>query len=278
MALCRQLLPILVLLLGQLALGIGHAQQPSPPAIAESPFLQHMPVNSERRCVGVCAVSEALLEGRPQTGDEPVGDDPAASSRLHDPAVLAHAIYVSLTGETPVTYPRTVRINGESLPIESPSVMVHLSTLVADMYRADFQRVTASSDHAYQLALAQRRFVPDGTALLAMLRGDPDRTAIFIGTGERTFPDGHLRPTYHAFLLSEAEDGRILVFDPNAPGQPWPCTIRNTPRGVQVAWTSPYRDTGQTTHQQYRIAGQQQYFRTLFASARRLPGSATFSP
>ncbi|MFG0334670.1 MAG: hypothetical protein ACF8TS_15040 [Maioricimonas sp. JB049] len=274
-------LPLLIvpLLLWHLAPEVGHAQQPSPPTIVGSPFLQHMPVNSQRRCVGVCAVSEALLEGRPQTGDEPVGEGPAADSRLHDPAVLARAIYSGLARETPVTYPRTVRIDGESRPIESPAVLARLSTLVADMYRTDFQRVSASSDHARQLALAQRTFVPDRASLLKMLRRDRDRTALFIGTGERTFPDGRLRPTYHAFLLTEAKDGRILVFDPNAPGQPWPCTIRDTPAGVQVAWTSPYRDTGQTTHQQYRVAGQRRYFRTLFTNARRLrSGTDTLSP
>ena len=268
MASRRQPLIAAVLVLAwHVAADEGYAQDPAPPSIATSPFLQHMPVNSERRCVGVCAVSQALLQASPRQETDPAGNAAPA-----DATALARIIYEGLAGGGPRVYPAIVQVDGESRPIDSPEALNQLSTLVTDLYQADYDRVTASPAASHRLALAQRRFVQDQVALRQLLERDPDRTMMFIGTGQRTFPGGEIRPTYHAFLLTLDRDGQVSVFDPNAPGRPWEPMLRDTPGGLTVAWSSPYRDTGETTRQRYRIAAQQQYFRTLFASVRALGG------
>jgi len=215
-------------------------------------ILRHTPTNSDKRCVGISVVSEALLDGIRLEGDGP-----------GNVAQIAQQIYNSLPTGQEIRYRRDVTIEGVRVPIHSEAAIDKLSTLIADKYKRDYFRLLKTEEGRQKLLAAQNSFVVTSSELERILDADVDKIDAFCGFGRRLFPDGTLKKTTHAFLIGKRSDGDIVVYDPNDPGSPIICQILNKEGGVTIKWTCQYRDTGHITTQCYRVVHKDRFFRVI---------------
>lgn len=217
---------------------------------AQSPFLTNMPQNSNQRCVGVAGVAEALLEGK-------------RMDKLSNIESLSQAIYESFVETDPITYPSRVMVKGKGVAIEDSAALTALSNRVAELYKADYRRLSNSDKGVQQLLKAQGQVVETVVELKELLADDPDKTVFFCCFGRRTFPDRTTKDTNHAVLIQSAKDGEPKVFDPNDPGAAIPCKLEATDEGLVVTWECEYRDQKVKTTQRYLVVPQQRYFKTM---------------
>lgn len=220
-----------------------------PKTLPHATFLRNMPTNSDKRCVGIIVVAEALLEGMELAGD---GCDEAE--------VLAQRVYARLKTGQRVRHHRHVMLAGTPVPINSKAVLDRLSTLVAQHYKRDYTRLAKTKQGARKLIDAHYSFIATAKALDRILAADPDETVALFGTGTRVFPDGKMEETSHAFLIGRQASGRITVYDANDPGTPISCQVIGGEEGVVVEWTCRYRHTGHTTTQSYLIVDRKTAF------------------
>jgi len=228
-------------------------------------ILRNMPTNSNKRCLGITIVVEALLDGTCVDGEDP--------GELGE---IAQRIYDNLAVGRPLTYCRQVAIDGVTVAITSETAIDRLSTLVADKYKRDYNRLMETNEGRQVLLNAQRTIVPSIDALGHILDADVDQTDAFCGSGIRLFPDETIDDTYHVFLIARQADGKLVVYDANDPGRPIDCRLVDTGEGLTVEWTCRYRDTGQTTTQRYLVVHKDAFFRRILGatpSHLRLPGN-----
>ena len=243
-----------------LAIGGGAAQSgphdaarptATPPAI-RTVILRNLPTNSNQRCVGISIVAEALLDG--------VRADGTAGDNAED---VAHRIYGNLLTNRQLPFQPRLLIGEASVAIESAVAIEKLTSLVTDLYKDDFLRLSKTRKGRRKLLAAEDAFVATREQLEKILDAEPDQTDAFLGSGTRTFPDGRLDQTHHAFLIVKMADGQMRVFDPNEPGSAIACKLTNRTGGVEVEWTSQYRDTGMETTQRYQFVHKDIFFRLM---------------
>jgi hypothetical protein len=243
--------------------GCGSAviPQDTTPAVAKAPIpqpltcasiLRNIPTNSDKRCVGISVVAEALLDGVPLDGD---GSDEAES--------IAKQIYGSLTTGRQLRYHRHVLIDGDRVPIDAKKSIGRLSTLVANHYKRDFSRLNQTEQGRQKLLAAEDSFVATSSELDQILVADEDKLDAFFGNGSRKFANGTVKDTHHTFLISKGPDGDVVVHDPNDPASPISCQVVNAEEGVTVQWTCKYKDTGETTTQRYFIVAKDRFFKVM---------------
>lgn len=232
----------------------GENQSTDAQAIA---LLKRMPVNSEQRCVGIAAVAEALLDGKKE-----------AAGRTVSVNRLANEIYQNLHSPMQVAVPAQLEVDGTMVNTKSEAALTALSSRVAELYKADYLRLAQSERGRRKLVAAEKLVVESRVDWSHILQADPDGIVFFCGFGRRWFPDGRIRRTSHAFLLSQ--DGtKCIVYDPNAPGKAINCVLTESDAGLLIEWTGPYRNTGETTTQRYRIVEHERFFRAALTEIRK---------
>jgi hypothetical protein len=212
-----------------------------------------MPLNAEYCCVGICAVTAMLLQGKA------VEDSPAESCD-----VVAARIYQSLKTQRQVSFPLRVMVDGKELPIDARESLRALSTAVADLYKQDYARSLKSEEGIRRLRVAEELYLHNDKDLKKVLQADADHVEMFFAIGTRFFPDGKMKPTNHAVLIGQKDNGETYVYDPNDPGQQLDCRTVETAMGLTVEWKSRYRDTGEVTTQRYRIVPKDDYLGRAF--------------
>ena len=223
---------------------------PKPPTRAA--VLSNIPRNSDKRCVGITVVAEALLNE--------VRSEGTARGEVE---IVAQRMYDNLTTGRHLRYPPTVMIDGMRVPITSEEAIDRLSTLVAKKYKRDYSRLLETEEGRQKLLAAGNSFVTTSCALDRILEADPDTMDAFFGSGSRLFPDGSVQDTHHAFLIGKTSNGDTVVYDANDPGLPITCQLLNTHEGVAVEWTCRYRDTGHITTQRYLVVHKDQFFQLM---------------
>ena len=215
-------------------------------------ILKSMPTNSDKRCVGIALVAEALLEG--------LGSETHAAIEANR---LADQIYGSLTAKGPVARHDQIIVGGVAMDIADRAALEELSTLVADRYKGDFLRLSGTDAGRRRLLDAEQNTISAEGELKRILAADGDQTDVFVGLGSRRFPDGTIQETHHAFLLSRDQRGSILVYDPNDPGLALDCKVDEADGHLWVEWTCIYRETGKRTTQRYRVVHKDSYFQVM---------------
>lgn len=213
--------------------------------------LKNMPMNSERRCVGIAAVAEALLEGK-------VLERPEASMTLDQ---LATVIFENLSSNASIAYPAKITTSGKVLPITDPEVLDQLSSQVTELYKAEASWIAEQPRGAEKLQRAQALAVQSEKELRRALSADEDKTELLCCFGFREFPDGSYKETYHAVVIREFKDGSLAVFDPNDPGKPIRCQFSTHDGELVIEWKCGYRDRGFSTTQTYRVVPKSRFFR-----------------
>jgi hypothetical protein len=225
------------------------------------PIIRNMPTNSEKRCMGISVVAEALLDGERVDRDGVDGGDAAEE--------LARRIYRSLVTRRRVQYRPRVTIGNKSVPIDSKGALERLSTLVADLYKRDYVRLLQTEEGQQRLIAAQTEFIGTRRELDRILDADPDKTDVFCVSGRRWFPDGSVKETHHVVLIAKKPDGTKVVYYPNDPGSAIPCRLRNGEDVLEIVWTCRYRDTGHVTTQRYNIVHKDRFFRVALGVVTR---------
>jgi hypothetical protein len=230
--------------------------RPTPTAMRPEQLLLNMPVNSDRRCVGISLVGAALLEGeRLSDGQGQVGD----------PRELGGRIFAAAFTKSRVQYPERLRVVDRDVPIQSREGLDALTTAVADCYKERHVELIATEEGRNKLWAAEKKVLRDVMELDALLEADLDHVIPLLAIGSRRFPDGNIKATNHAVLFARQASGERVVFVANDPGQPIACRFAKSGEGLLVFWTCRYRDTGQTTSQYYYLIETDQFFRTALA-------------
>lgn len=203
---------------------------------------KNFPVNSNLRCVGLSLIVETLLENK-YTDD----DTKADANQFSD------IIYRKQFEDAKVKIPQTIKIDGTELPINSHKAMNHLGTLITDIYKKEFYRIYKTEEGKKRIDSQNKLYLKNLKELTDILNPDPDKLEVFFGTGKRTFDDGTIKTTLHAFILGIDKNGEIIVRDPNDPREFWKCKVDKTKEGLTVGWRCKYRDTGHVTSQTYHI-------------------------
>ena len=186
-------------------------------------ILSNIPTNSDKRCVGIAIVAEALLDGIcvEENGSE-------------DVEKIAQQIYGNLVAGRPLRHRRQIAIDGVPVPITAKEAMDIMSTLVADYYKRDYARLLKTDKGVQRLRAAQSKFVVSSDALDRILDADPDKMDAFFGAGCRVFPHGAVEDTYHVVLIGKKSNGETVLYDANDPGSPIDCAA-STPTGVPIS-------------------------------------------
>ncbi len=210
--------------------------------------LANMPVNADRRCVGISLVAEALFEGTRKLGRPPEAAD-----------TLASRIYSTAHTDQPIDYPVATLVNGRPVSTVSTESLDRLTHHVFCQYRRDYFRMIADPQACQTLTTTMAHPIATREALTAVLRADADGVEVFCGQGTRTFPDGTRHETHHAFLLAYIDDD-IVVYDPNDFAAPTPCRLAELHGCLHVSWNCTCRDEQVETEQTYLVIGKRQYF------------------
>lgn len=217
-------------------------------------LLLDMPVNSDRRCVGISLVGAALLEGELRSGQ--VSDDVREVGRR---------IYEAAFDRSRVRYPARLRVEGRDVAIQSREGLEALTSAVADCYKQRHLELIETAKGRHKLWAAERTVLQDSAELEALLDADADHVVPMLAAGSRRFADGTVKDTNHAVLFARQASGETVVYDPNDPGQPIACRFSKTGEGLLVSWTCRFRDTGQTTTQSYYLIEADKFFRAALA-------------
>ena len=215
--------------------------------ITPSELLGNMPVNSDRRCMGVCLVAEAILEGT-------FIDD----SLCDEPEVLARQIYKCVFGRRTVRYRREICLNGDEKPIWDRESLDKLTRFVADLYEQQYDSLIAT-DAGQQRLVAGMKPIRTSAELQKFLQADEDHLDVFCAFGSREFPHGE-EECYHAVLIGRDARGNTIIYDPNDPGVTIFCHTDESEEGLLLEWTCRYRDSGYDTSQVCQVIHKDVYF------------------
>lgn len=227
-------------------IALCHAAEP-----VFSPFLVNMPMNSNKRCVGIAGTAEALIQGERSEDKHFTVED------------LAHDIYESFTSGKRIAYPAKIVVDGKSLPIENPVVLEELSTRVANLYKNQFNQFRRTREGTKKLLAAENQTVKTRDELVELLQAESEKIGLFCCFGTRVFPDGRTSHTSHAVLLQLMPHDIIAVYDPNEPGGAAECWADEEGLDLEVSWQCKYRDQGVVTTQYYEIVPLDRFFSAL---------------
>jgi hypothetical protein len=211
----------------------------SPPATLPQ-AVHNMPLNSERRCVGIAGVVEAIAEAK-------------LVASVESPETCAEQVYQHLLTKQPLKLPTKIELNKQTIPIESKDAIDQIGSLVADKFKRNHERLLETENGAIRIIVARSQYLPTKAALDDLINSDVDGLVFIAGDGKRTFPDGEAKETNHAFLVQRLPTGKYVVFDPNEPGKGINLNIRITDHLLELEWTGQYRDTGKITTQRYHV-------------------------
>jgi len=228
----------------------------SPAAFEPAEILRNMPMNSDRRCLGIALVAEALLDGKQTEGDG-----------CEDPKELGRQIYQGAEKKAVLQFRPKLCTDQGVAPIMSREAIDKLSTVVADLYKERHLALIATNEGRRKIVAAQSSNVKTVKELDAILDADRDKIHAFLAIGLRQFPDASEKPTYHVVLIAKTPSGKKVVYDPNDPGAAITARFNETNEGLFVQWTCRYRDTGQVTTQEYQIVSQETFFRMALSDA-----------
>lgn len=215
---------------------------------AKSRLLQNMPMNDDKRCMGIALTVEALLEAT-------LTPELAAET----PKELGQRIYHSVRGDSAVRCGTDVVIEGRPMPVWSPEALQAISTAVADLYKRDYLATAGPAGDSQ----VESQVVASLQELDDLISQDGDGVVMLGGVGLRWFADGSTAETVHAFLVSKADSGGYAVHDPNDPGS-WIATrVIENDDAVEMEWKAQYRDTGKLTRQRYVLTDARSYLQSL---------------
>ncbi len=217
-----------------------------------STFLTHMPQNSDKRCIGIAGVAEALIKGKQ-------GDDLAPSSV----DALADQIYQNFTSGKSIHYPAQLTLADKKVAIDDMLALQELSRRVADLYKADYCHLRRTPAGIKRLFAAEEQPVKTRAELTRLLQGEPEKIMFFCCFGMRVFPDGKVSETSHAVLIQAMPHEDFIVYDPNDPGRPAVCSLEEKFTGLWMSWKCKYRDQEIETEQGYHVVPSTRYFSAL---------------
>jgi hypothetical protein len=212
-------------------------------------ILQNMPVNSNLRCVGLSVTVELLLDGHYSKEKTEV-----------DAKGFSESVYNNLFEKSKPVIPRHIKVNDQLLPIHSKEAINHLGTLITNIYRKEYYKVSKTPKGKVRVNSQYKFYLKTLQDVIKLLKADPDEMVVFIGVGKRTFDDGTIKITNHAFILGLDNNGALIVKDPNDPRETWKCEVQKSHRGLAVGWRCRYRKTGHVTSQTYHIMTNDTYF------------------
>jgi hypothetical protein len=228
----------------------GHVDaEPSASNVSPAALLANMPMNSDKRCTGICLVAAALLDG-----------ERLSDSDCDQAEELSRQVFKAAEVGSRLRYHSQLCVDGKRLPIGSREALDGLSTAVADLYKEHYFELIATPEGRDKLRSLYGAFLKAPAELDQILDADSDGIDAFFLMGARKFPDGNLKDTNHVVLLAK-ENGRVVVYDPNDPGAAIPCKFDEDGGKLTIQWTCKYRDTGQVTTQTYQIISKKTYFR-----------------
>jgi hypothetical protein len=217
--------------------------------------MSKMPANDEKQCVAISLITEALLEAEINR-----------SIREGSARQVARDIYRNATKESHLKVPARIMVDGKQASVFDTAGLHALRTAVDEYYKAEYGRNLDSTDRKLRIIEAQDNCLKSIAEVEGMISDDADGIICLIGIGERQFPDGTVKESYHAFLLQTDESGGYIVHDPNASERPYRCSVDDTGEYVNLQWCCPYRTTGAVTCQKYRMTLAPIYFRAFFGS------------
>jgi hypothetical protein len=223
-------------------------------AFSPEQILLNMPVNSDHRCVGISLVAAALLEG------ELIADD--RSDEAHE---LGGRIYDAAFVKRRVRFRAKLKVGDRDEPIQSRVALDALATAVVDRYKQRHLELIATAEGRNKLWAAEGTVLRDMAELDTLLATDADHIVPLLVSGSRRFSDGSVKNTNHAVLVAKTPAGEKVIHDPNDPGHPISCRFAKTDDGLTVTWTCRYRDTGETTTQQYLMLEADKFFRSALS-------------
>jgi hypothetical protein len=218
-------------------------------------ILLNMPVNSDRRCVGISLVAAALLEG-----------ECIANGACDVPRELANQIYDGAISKQQVRFPEILCLGDGRVAIQSREGLDALATAVMDRYKALYQEMIASDAGRRRLRSAERLVIRTPRELDSILDTDRDKIVAFPLVGIREFPSGEKKDTNHAVLIAKRQNGEKVVYDPNDPGRAQKCELSEMRDGLEIGWTCRYRDTGLITTQHYLLLHPDKAFRLILTA------------
>ncbi len=202
----------------------------------------NMPMNSDRRCMGISLVAAALLEG-----------ECIADGACDVPRQLGNQIYDGAISKQRVRFQETLCLGEARVAIQSREGLDALATAVMDRYKALYQEMIASDAGRRRLRSAERLVIRTSRELDSILDADRDKIVAFPVVGSRKFPSGETKDSNHAVLIAKRQNGAKVVYDPNDPAKAIACELNETEDGLEIGWTCRYRDTGMTTTQHYLL-------------------------
>lgn len=215
---------------------------------AQARLLQNMPMNDDKRCLGIALTMEVLLEAT-------LTPDGAAET----PRELGQRIYQSVRDDAAVRCGDTVVIAGRTMPVWSPEALQAISTAVADLYKRDYFATAGPAGEGQ----VEGRVIASLLELDDLISQDGDGVVMMGGMGQRWFADGTTAETTHAFLVAKGAAGGYVVHDPNDPGTRIAARVTENDGEVELEWEAQYRDTGQLTRQRYVLTDARSYLQSL---------------
>ena len=220
------------------------AVTPSVLEVADSTFLSHMPMNSDQRCVGIALVAEALFAGQR-----------LAPESMEPVEALAERVYGNVASSRRLEYPAQLQTAIGTVSIDSAAGLSALTEAVANRYKQQYFGDVANAEGQARLRQAiEQNLVRHEEHLRELLRQTGPHPQAFFGMGFRLFPNDDLKETWHAFLIGLEPTGEFYVLDSNDWGPHHTCHVREDEDRVLIEWSCKYRDTGETTSQEYQIA------------------------
>lgn len=211
-------------------------------------ILLNMPTNSDKRCVGIAAVAEALLDGEQAT----------RSITLER---LAQEIYESLATGDRIQFPSHLLHEGQKTRTTDRKALDALGTRVADLYKNEHAKLSQTPTGLGRLLSAENKVIRTQAKLDRILETDRDHIDLFCCFGARQFPNGTYKATYHAVLIGKSKIGKLVIYDSNAPGVPIDSKFHEENGRMTIEWTCNYRDTGLVTTQRYQVVHKDRFFR-----------------
>jgi hypothetical protein len=226
--------------------GFVHAAEKGP---NRALVLQNIPVNSDLRCVGLSVIVELLLDAQYSKETIQVDAKPFSDS-----------VYNNLFGKSKLSIPQHIKVNNRLLPIHSKEAIDHLGTLTTNIYKKEYHAACKTQKGKVRVNSQHKFFIKTLQDITTLLKADLDEMEVFIGMGKRTFDDGTVKTTHHAFILGLDDNGDLVVRDPNDPREAWKCKVQKSDTGLTVGWRCLYRDTGHSTSQAYHLISKENYF------------------
>jgi hypothetical protein len=192
-----------------------------------------MPQNQDKECLGICVAMEFLVKNKAIKFN--------GASELNLNAIVLYDIYISR----------------ESL-VKSPVILdlVEICKQTHQVYKQKLDSACETTVNQHKLLLAEEAIVRSKSELLTLLRNDRPKLETFLVLGERTRNLKEKSILSHAVIISELENGKLVLYDPNEPGVPLEFNMPIENDLLTISWQSRYpNDTQKATQTGVLIHG-----------------------